>query len=76
MSEDLDRLARQIEEEARKLTSGSLDQEATAEVATELSRLAGEAASIVDGFARASKPIPAAPGQGRLAVDSAASDSV
>ena len=76
MSEDLDRLARQIEDEAQKLSSGSLGQEETATVATELARLAGEAASIVDGFARASKPIPAAPGQGRLEVESASSDPV
>lgn len=73
MSEDLDRLARQIEEEARKLSAGDLDQEAASEVATELARLAGEAATIVDGFARSSKPIPAAPGQGRLAVDAGTS---
>jgi hypothetical protein len=73
MSQDLDRLARQIEEEARKLSGGGLDQEATSAVATELARLAGEAASIVDGFARSSKQIPAAPGQGRLEVDPGAS---
>ena len=73
MSQDLDRLARQIEEEARRLSAGDLDQEATSAAATELARLAGEAASIVDGFARSSKPIPPAPGQGRLAVDPGAS---
>ena len=76
MSDDLDRLARQIEEEAQKLSSGSLDQEGTSQVAAELARLAGEAASIVDGFARSSKPIPASPGQGRLEVESASTDSV
>lgn len=73
MSDDLDRLARQIEDEARKLSTGVLDQEAASAVATELARLAGEAATIVDGFARSSKPIPAAPGQGRLEVDPGAS---
>ena len=70
MSDELDRLARQIEDEAKKLSSSDLDQEAASAAATELARLAGEAASIVDGFARSSKPIPAAPGQGQLAVDS------
>jgi len=69
MSDELDRLARQIEEEAKRLSSGELDPDASAEVATELARLAGEAASIVDGFARASRPIPAAPGQGQLQVE-------
>jgi len=75
MSEDLDQLVKRIEEEARRLSDGDLDQDAAADAASELARLASEAASIVDGFARAARAIPPAPGQSQLPVDPGAQTS-
>ncbi|MEI7559241.1 MAG: hypothetical protein WCJ63_01485 [Actinomycetes bacterium] len=70
MSEELNRIVKRIEDEARRLSAGDLDQDAAADAATEVARLAGEAATLVDGFARAAKQVPAAPGQSRLPMDS------
>ena len=69
MSDELDRLVRDIEAGASRLASGELDQEQAAAAAADLARLAGEAAVIVDGFARAPRPLPSVPGQERLPVD-------
>ena len=75
MSEDLDQLVKRIEEEARRLSAGDLDQDAAADAASELARLASEAASIVDVFARAARPVPAPPGQSQLPVERAPQSS-
>lgn len=74
MSDDLDGLIRRIEEEARRLSDPELDRESAARAATEVARLAGEAAQIVEGFARSSRPAPAAPGQEALPVDAHSGD--
>lgn len=64
MSDDLQRIARLLEEDAARLRDGSLDDGEAAQVAESIARNAAEAAALVDRALRAQGPEPRTPGQG------------
>lgn len=69
MSDDLQRLARRLEEDAARLSGGQLSDEEAVAVAESIAQAAAEAATLVDRALRAPGPEPRAPGQSTLPVD-------
>jgi len=68
VSEELQRLARLLEEDAARLKAGSVDDGEAARIADSIARHAAEAAALVDRALRAQGPEPRTPGQGALPV--------